>query len=257
MYRIMLSLLYLLLICNASLYSQRNKPSEDSYFVFDENWQGTTIEKAKYLARQKKISDTCWQWDTYNFAGPLMRTENFKDEKGSIAHGRFIIYNAKGRMDSICNYSNGVANGTWYIFNDTGRVATKLVYDRGKLLSVVDAIKEDSINEKQKDTNAVLAKVEIESEYPGKLSAWAKYLNSNLKYPERALNFEKQGNVVIQFIVDTEGKIEDPAIYQSVEFSLDEEALRIIRNSKKWIPANQNGKKVKSYKRQPIYFRLS
>jgi protein TonB len=34
------------------------------------------------------------------------------------------------------------------------------------------------------------------------------------------------------------------------------EAIRVIKKSGKWEPAVQNGRKVKSYKKQPITFRL-
>jgi len=37
---------------------------------------------------------------------------------------------------------------------------------------------------------------------------------------------------------------------------LREEAARVIRNSGDWIPAIQNGRKVKSYKKQPVIFKL-
>jgi periplasmic protein TonB len=62
--------------------------------------------------------------------------------------------------------------------------------------------------------------------------------------------------VTIGFIVDKEGTVTDPYIAHSVEYSLDAEALKIIKASGKWEPATQNGHIVKSYKTQPINFRL-
>lgn len=77
---------------------------------------------------------TFWQWDTYHMNGPLVKTERFKDEKGSAAHGRSVIYNSRGSIDSICYYSNGYTHGTWHIYNDSsGLIEQK--YDMGKLIS--------------------------------------------------------------------------------------------------------------------------
>ncbi len=45
-------------------------------------------------------------------------------------------------------------------------------------------------------------------------------------------------------------------LYRSVEYSIDHEALRIIFISPDWTPAVQNGRNVKTYKKQPIIFRL-
>ena len=36
-----------------------------------------------------------------------------------------------------------------------------------------------------------------------------------------------------------------------------EEAIRVIKNSGKWTPAVQNGRTVKSYKQQPVTFKLA
>jgi len=65
------------------------------------------------------------------------------------------------------------------------------------------------------------------------------------------------GDVRLKFIVETDGSITETEIDRSVEYSLDEEALRIINQSQKWIPASKDGRKVRSYKRQPINFRLT
>ena len=61
------------------------------------------------------------------------------------------------------------------------------------------------------DYDKTFTKVEIESEYPGGPSAWARFLNKNLanNYPEDAVSNGIQGTVVIQFIVDKEGNVSD------------------------------------------------
>lgn len=240
----------ILLVNTILTYSQRNKKTEENFYAFDENWQEASIEKAVYFARSKKINDTCWQWDTYHMHGPLVKTERFKDEKGSAAHGRYVTYNRLGSVDSVCYYSNGFMHGTLHIYNDSSGVIEQK-YDMGKLVSTKTIKRKDP---KQKDTAA--KKDEKESEYPGGLSAWQRYLNRNLRYPDRAIRAKIQGMVVVSFIVDTEGNIEDPMIWESIEYSLDEVALNIISDSPQWVPAIQFGKKVKSYKRQPVAFRL-
>jgi hypothetical protein len=52
----------------------------------------------------------------------------------------------------------------------------------------------------------------------------------------------------------TEGEVEDPEIFQSVEFSLDEAALALISASPRWNPASRDGVHVKSYKIQPLAY---
>jgi protein TonB len=107
------------------------------------------------------------------------------------------------------------------------------------------------------DYDRTFTKVEIESEYPGGTAAWFRYLNKNFRYPEDAVNNEIQGTVIVQFIVDKEGIVSDVQAVSGPESGgLREEAVRVIKQSGKWIPAIQNGRNVKSYKKQPVQFKL-
>jgi protein TonB len=64
-----------------------------------------------------------------------------------------------------------------------------------------------------------------------------------------------QGTVVLQFLVGKDGVLSDIEA-QSGPDLLKEAALNVIKESPRWVPAVQNGKKVKSYKKQPITFRI-
>ncbi len=107
----------------------------------------------------------------------------------------------------------------------------------------------------EEDWDKTFTKVEIESEYPGGSSAWQRYLNKNLRYPQDAIDNEIQGTIVVQFIVDKEGNVSDVEAISGPK-ELRDEAVRVIKKSGKWTPAVQNGRQVKSYKKQPITFRL-
>jgi protein TonB len=113
-----------------------------------------------------------------------------------------------------------------------------------------------NITREPEETNDPLMKVEIESEYPGGITAWQRFLNRNLHYPQDAVDNEIQGTVVVQFIVDKEGNVSDVEAVSGPP-ELKAEAVRVIKKSGKWTPAIQNGRKVKSYKKQPTGFRIS
>jgi len=111
--------------------------------------------------------------------------------------------------------------------------------------------------EKKDDDDGIFRSVEIESSFPGGTQAWARFLNKNLRYPDEAMSTEIQGTVMVQFIVDKEGHISDvEAISGPEQGGLREEAIRVIKKSGQWTPAVQNGRYVKSYKRQPVIFRI-
>jgi protein TonB len=109
----------------------------------------------------------------------------------------------------------------------------------------------------EEDYDKTFTKVEIESSYPGGNPAWARFLNKNLanQYPQDAIDNEIQGTIVVQFIVDKDGNVSDVQAISGPK-ELHDAAVRTIKKSGKWTPAVQNGRQVKSYKKQPIVFRL-
>jgi len=107
------------------------------------------------------------------------------------------------------------------------------------------------------EDDAPFIKVEKESEYPGGPEAWRRYLERNLfkNYPQEALDNEIQGSVMVQFVVDVNGVVSDVTALSGPK-ELQPVAIAVIRKSGQWTPAIQNGRKVKSYKKQQITFRL-
>ena len=98
-------------------------------------------------------------------------------------------------------------------------------------------------------------KVDIESSFPGGSSAWLQFLQKHLVYPNKAVRKRIEGTVVLQFIVDKDGSVYDVQAL-SGDPLLQQAALKAMVNTPRWIPAVQNGRKVKSYKKQPIVFSL-
>jgi len=98
--------------------------------------------------------------------------------------------------------------------------------------------------------------VEIESKYPGGMPAWSAFLYRKLVYPQQAIDDGKQGTVIVRFIVDKEGNVSDVEALSGPE-ELRASAVSVIKKSGRWEPAIQNGRKVKSYKSQPITFKLN
>lgn len=93
-------------------------------------------------------------------------------------------------------------------------------------------------------------------EFPGGMDKLLQFINDNMQYPAEARKKEVQGRVVIQFIVNENGYITEPTIMKSVDPSLDEEALRIIKMLPQWKPGTLHGKAVQVKYTVPVTFRL-
>jgi len=88
------------------------------------------------------------------------------------------------------------------------------------------------------------------------LIEFRKYISENLNYPAIAAENGISGRVIVQFVVNAEGKVCDATIARSVDPALDEEALRVILSSPLWTPGKQSGKPVKVLYTFPINFIL-
>lgn len=116
-----------------------------------------------------------------------------------------------------------------------------------ELLTVFDTVPDKKI----------YSKVQVEADYPGGYKGWQDYLFKTFHYPDEAINNEIQGKVVVKFVVDKEGTVDDVKIISGPKKGgLREEAIRVIKNSGKWIPAKVNGHDVRAFKTQPIIFKL-
>ena len=228
---------------------------KDTYYALDNNYQVIeNIKNAIYLLRVNHINDSAWRMDIYNMWGPMVQSIQHKDREGTIKHGKKYLYNSNGLLVLEENYFEGKLNGRSYYRNDTGRVTMSKEYENGLLIKSIDYLK-DSLPKILKDTAKDLT--EKEAGFEGGLRAWSAFLQKNFQYPKRAMDSNIQGIVNVEFIVGKEGKIEEPHLYKSVELSLDDETLRLIKKAPSWTPAIQKGRIVKSYMRQPVNFRLN
>jgi protein TonB len=94
-------------------------------------------------------------------------------------------------------------------------------------------------------------------EFPGGEEALMSYLSSHIKYPQLAIDNEKEGKVVIGFVVNKDGNINEIKIVKELGYGCDDEAIRVINGMPKWKPGKNNGKPVNVYFNLPIEFQLN
>lgn len=83
-----------------------------------------------------------------------------------------------------------------------------------------------------------------------------KWVYQYIRYPEKALNEGVQGRVMVDFIIEKDGKISNVQVTRSVSPELDAEAVKVVSASPKWKPGRVNGNKVRTAMSIPVEFRL-
>jgi protein TonB len=109
---------------------------------------------------------------------------------------------------------------------------------------------------KKEDSLKTFEKVEIEAAFPGGLQAWRRFLERNLNPQIPADKGAPAGNytVVIRFIVDKDGSLSDFTPTTNHGYGMEEEILRVLKLSPKWMPAQDKGRTLKAYRSQPVTF---
>lgn len=83
-----------------------------------------------------------------------------------------------------------------------------------------------------------------------------KWVYQYLKYPESAVLEGVQGRVMVDFVIEKDGRVTDVRVVKGVSEELDAEAVKVVSASPKWKPGRVNGNKVRTSLTIPVEFRL-
>jgi len=124
------------------------------------------------------------------------------------------------------------------------------------LVPQIDQNRQVIEEKKEEPEDKIFESVQIEASFPGGDIAWKRFLERNLNPNTPVDNGAPAGQyqVWVQFIVDKEGVISEVKALTSNGYGMEDEAVKIIRKGPHWIPAIQNGNKVKAYRKQSILF---
>lgn len=89
----------------------------------------------------------------------------------------------------------------------------------------------------------------------GDITTFRNYVLYNLTFPAEAFEQGCTGRVIVKFIVDWDGEVEDVGLLKSSGCaSLDEELLNLVRNSPPWRSAKEGGVCVPFQYTLPVTF---
>ena len=129
--------------------------------------------------------------------------------------------------------------------------------DEGPALFIAPKIQKDL--DPKKNNDPIFYTVEKPAEFPGGSHGWRKYLIKNLNVDLPVKNGAPAGiyTVVLNFVVQSNGEVTNVETINNPGYGTESEAIRVIEKGPKWIPAEQNGKKVNYLVKQTIVFNVS
>lgn len=167
-----------------------------------------------YYANKQLAEKVVYSWDKLN--------------------GMFRSYWDNGQLKSEGMYVSEKKVGIWKTFYKNGSLAIR--ENHNKLGEVTGGIYFD----KEKKPLTHLSDIELPS-YPGGQAAFDEYVKKAMKYPTYASRNKIEGTVQVSFLVNQEGKVEDlmPVSNRIVNMELENEAIRLVKASGKWIPGKE------------------
>jgi protein TonB len=103
----------------------------------------------------------------------------------------------------------------------------------------------------QQDTT-IYSTVDKEAEFPGGTAAMMKWMQENIVYPNEIIGGEIINRIYITFMVETDGKISQPTVISNCE-NCSKIVENLIQSSPLWIPAQLNGRPVRSKYILPLH----
>ncbi|MFA9213403.1 MAG: energy transducer TonB [Candidatus Methylacidiphilales bacterium] len=82
------------------------------------------------------------------------------------------------------------------------------------------------------------------------------FLYQQIVYPKLAKENQIEGRVILSFIVEKDGSLTNFEVLKKMGWGCDEEAIRILKLTSKWMPGKMMGKVKRVKFTLPILFRL-
>ena len=145
------------------------------------------------------------------------------------------------------------------IVEDNIKVNTDLDFSQDfiedEVIEEVDNSDVDVIEEEPDDAPPVHFTEEM-PEFPGGPEALNSFLTKEIQYPEVARNNGIMGTVLVEFVVEKDGRVSNAKVKVPLFPDCDKEAVRGVMAMPKWKPGKNMGKPVRCFYQVPVTFRM-
>ena len=241
---------FLCLLCSIAVGQEKNYYYTQGNSVKDISSAGmySTIERVA-LGNDSIITET-----SYYMSGQKKETGSYLHKytkKGKLIEnertGERCEWFENGNIRLKAFYQGGKKEGEFCTWWPNGKNRRK---DRFEMDKLIEGNCFDSLGNKLPD----YFPYETFPQFPGGDKKLKLYLDREVKYPPKAFEKNIQGKVVTEFFIERDGSISDIRVTKNVDFHLDLEAYRVICKMPDWIPATQEGQKIRVKYTLPISF---
>lgn len=141
------------------------------------------------------------------------------------------------------------------IVTNTTKITTDMTFDEFDEDAAIEPIVQ--IEEEVIEDDQPFLRVETMPTFQGgDLNTFRNWVQSNLKFPQLAIENGIDGTVVVTFVIEKDGRLTNIEILKSPDRTLSDEAMRVLQKSPKWSPGKQRNQTVRVRYNLPVSFRL-
>lgn len=203
------------------------------------------------LQRLPKTEREVWQ----QFYDEGLTVEEIAEARGTtVATVRKTISNVRQRLrKDIRRHFIGLRHLLIFtlIALATGIAVAAIISPQGRIRGVIE-----KVFHLPEDTT-ICDMPEVMPSYRGDVDALYRHLAFEMHYPEAAMADSVQGRVIVRFVVEKDGRLTNFEVVCTPDERLSAEAIRVLRLTEPWIPAQNQGRPVRSRFCIPITFRLN
>ena len=133
-------------------------------------------------------------------------------------------------------------------------IAVNLDVEITEETAIEEIVFEEPVEEEE--VEEVFTLVEEFPSFEGGDLAFIKYIQKNLVYPEKARRMGLEGRVFVQFIVEKDGSLSNVIVLRGISGGCNEEAIRVMQKSPKWLSGKQRGRATRVQMVVPINFKF-
>ena len=200
--------------------------------------------------------------------------------------GKNGVVDIKVVKSAFLNRLPGIQKNEDGTYSINGRKVQKILVNGKEFFKALSDDQETPTIQNAIHDDPIFEVVEEPAQYPGGQAALMQYLAQNIRYPKISAENGVQGRVLVQFVVEKDGSLsnfaivkksgdtitknaqsgitvnalgsatEESKVPQEAFDALNAEAVRVLREMPKWIPAKQRGQEVRMRYTLPITFRL-
>lgn len=165
------------------------------------------------------------------------RIINFYDSTGieilKDGNGYIEDFDSEKNLTEKGAYVNGLKDGLWKGFYQKTNDSFDEVFKNGEFISGTAKLAKGEIKKYNKQ-------IEM-PDFKGGIKSFLEYVGRNYKYPKEAQVQGISGKVIVSFVVEKDGSLTDFKLLRDLGAGTGEEALRVVKASKKWIPGHEHG----------------